>query len=137
MSILVLDTSVTLSWCFQDETNPYADKVLDAIAPAGALVPPIWPLEVVNVLVQAERLKRLTRAATAAFLGLLRQLPIVIEAEGTSKVFDSVLPLARASRLSAYDAAYLEQAMRSGLPLATLDRRLQKAAADIGIKLFS
>jgi len=76
---IVVDTSVVMSWCFEDETNPYADVTLDHLSKATAIVPAIWTLEVVNVLLMAERRKRLKPADSVRFLSLLSQLPIVVE----------------------------------------------------------
>ncbi len=132
----VLDASVTLAWCFEDEAGPYADAVLERFTEATALAPIIWPLEVGNALVVAERRGRVTAADTARFLNLLRQLPIVVEGETASRLFGEILALAREHRLSTYDAAYLDLAMRSGLPLATQDTALREAAARCGVKAY-
>ena len=71
----VLDTSVTIAWCFEDEVTPYTEAVLDRLETTTALVPPVWQLEVANVLLVGERRKRLTQAQTARFVQLLRALP--------------------------------------------------------------
>jgi hypothetical protein len=76
---LVLDASVTLAWAFEDEENGYSDFVLEALAEAKACVPIVWPLEVGNTLLVAERRGQLNQAATVQFLALLWQLPIVVE----------------------------------------------------------
>jgi len=75
MSSFILDASLTMSWCFQDEVNSYADEVLNSLAHNRAVVPEIWPLEVGNVLLVAERHNRISRSDSSHFLDLLRQLP--------------------------------------------------------------
>jgi predicted nucleic acid-binding protein len=124
----VVDNSVVMSWCFQDESNRYADEILDRLEEATALVPAIWPLEVGNVLLIAERKKRLSQADSARFLILLFELPILVEQETPERMVREILALAREQKLSSYDASYLDLAMRRGLPLATLDANLSAAA---------
>ena len=77
----IVDNSVVMSWCFKDESNQYADAILDTLNKSTAVVPPIWPLEVVNVLLVAERRKRLSKADSVRFITLLTQLPITVEQE--------------------------------------------------------
>jgi predicted nucleic acid-binding protein len=133
----VIDNSVVMSWCFKDETSQYADAILDRLQESTAFVPSIWPLEVVNVLLVAERKKRLRQADSVRFITLLSQLPITVEYERTGTVMNDLLTLARASDLSSYDASYLDLSMRKGLPLATLDGRLLKAAKKTNVPIFS
>jgi predicted nucleic acid-binding protein len=132
----VLDCSVAMAWCFEDECDKYADAVLEALSGTEAVVPAIWPLEVANVLLVAERRKRLMKADTARFAELLGGLPIVVEWMNSESVLSRVLDNAREFRLSAYDAAYLELAMRQGLALATRDKALRAAAKKGGVRLF-
>jgi len=133
---LVLDASITLSWCFEDEVEAYADAVLEGLEVGKAIVPSVWPLEVGNALLVAERRGRLSEAESARFLALLEQLPIGVEHEPLGRVFGRVVELARRCSLSVYDASYLELAMRSGVPLATRDERLLQAAAECGVEVF-
>ena len=133
---LVLDASVTMAWAFEDETNAYPDLVLESLAEAKAFVPAIWPLEVGNALLVAERRGRLTQADTVQFLALLWQLPIVVEPERPERMLGEILALAREQGLSTYDATYLHLAMRRGLPLATTDELLRQAATRAGVPLF-
>jgi predicted nucleic acid-binding protein len=132
----VVDNSVVMSWCFRDETNQYADTVLERLAEATAFVPSIWPLEVVNVLLVAERKKRLSKADSVRFITLLSQLPIIIEHERPEGIMSDLLALARATNLSSYDASYLDLSMRKGLPIATLDTRLTDAARLVNVPVF-
>jgi len=124
----VVDNSVVMSWCFKDEANKYTDAVLDSLAESYAVVPSIWPLEVVNALLVSERRRRLSEAASIRFLTLLAQLPLTVEQEQSEKAMMRILALARKHKLSSYDASYLDLAMRSGLPIATLDKNLRAAA---------
>ena len=134
--VLVLDASVTLAWAFEDEGSAYTDLVLESLTEAKALTPTIWPLEVGNALLVAERRGRLNQAATVQFLALLWQLPIVIEPERPERMLGEILSLAREQGLSTYDATYLHLAMRQGFPLATTDEFLRKAATRAGVQLF-
>jgi len=124
----VIDNSVVMSWCFKDQANSYADSILKKLTDAVAYVPSVWSLEVVNVLLAAERKKCISEADSVHFISLLSQLPIVVEYESPEKAMKDLLGLARAHSLSSYDASYLDLAMRKGLPLATLDDKLRKAA---------
>jgi predicted nucleic acid-binding protein len=133
----VLDNSVAMVWGFDDEADPYAEAVLDLMPTARAHVPALWPLEVANVLLVGERRRRITPADTAKFLSLLGTFPIVVDDETSARAWNDSLALARAQKLSVYDAAYLELAMRRGLPLATLDDKLNVAAAAVGVPLHS
>jgi predicted nucleic acid-binding protein len=131
----IVDNSVVMSWYFKDETNKYADTVLDRLTEATAVVPSIWPLEVVNVLIVSDRQKRLSESDSIRFLTLLSQLPIVVEYE-RPEMMKELLALARAYNLSSYDASYLYLAMRKGLPIATLDNKLIEAARSIGVPIL-
>ena len=132
----VVDNSVVMSWCFKDETNKYADTVLDRLTESAAVVPSIWPLEVVNVLLVAERQKRLSESDSIRFITLLSQLPIVVEYERPEKMMKELLALARAYNLSSYDASYIDLAMRKGFPIATLDNKLIEAARRIDVQIL-
>lgn len=133
----VLDASVTLAWCFPDEHTTYAEAALDLLANGvEAITPAIWPFEVANALLAGEKRKRVTVAQVTSILRRIADLPISVDPVQTSDAFQQVLPLARQTGLTEYDAAYLELALRRGLPLATLDVRLEKAAKDAGIVLL-
>jgi len=124
-----------MAWCFEDEADRYADSVLDLLADAEAIVPSIWSLEVANVLLVGERRKRLTEADSLRFVNLLRALPITIDQETGNRAWSETLSVGRENRLSSYDAAYLELAMREGVALATRDDRLKEAAGKCGVTL--
>ena len=136
MSRVVVDASTTLAWCFPDETSEYADSVLVALEGCTILVPAVWSFELANAVLVGERKKRLNQPEIKGFTTLLESLSIVQDAQPISDNIRSVLPLARAHGLTAYDAAYLELSIRRSAPLATLDRNLRKAAKESGIELF-
>jgi predicted nucleic acid-binding protein len=134
----VLDASVAVAWCFEDETAKFTEGVLDLIsAGAEALVPSIWPLEISNALLIAERRKRIALAKVTALLHRIAGLPIHVTRTESKQAFEQILPMARQQGLSQYDAAYLELAVREGLALATLDGELQRAAKATGVELLS
>lgn len=124
----VVDCSVVMTWCFKDENSPYSDFILDKLENAIAYVPSIWPLEVGNVLLVAERKKRISEAGSTRFLALLTELPLTIDQETPERMITQIFALARKHNLSSYDASYLDLAMRKGLPVATLDKSLLAAA---------
>jgi predicted nucleic acid-binding protein len=133
----VLDCSLALAWCFPDEKAPGPQAVLDSLATAIAVVPSLWHLEVGNALLVGERKKRCSQADTVSWLGFLASLPIVVDEETALRAWSDVLNLARTHDLSAYDAAYLELALRRGLPLASLDTKLNAAAAAAGVPMYT
>ncbi|NJD18244.1 MAG: type II toxin-antitoxin system VapC family toxin [Gemmatimonadetes bacterium] len=132
----VLDASVTLAWCFEDEGGDYALRVLDALRTSEAVAASLWPLEVANGLAVAERRGRLDAPAAARFMELVLALPIAVDPVSRASGLRSAHRMARTRGLSAYDAAYLELALRCGTPLATLDTRLREAAEAEGVRLF-
>ncbi len=135
----VLDNSVVMRWFFGDskpQELAYAGKVLDAMKKASAHVPVTWGLEVANVIAKAEAKALVTEARSGAFLEMLEGVDIEVDAATFPHALSDTLQLARRYRLSAYDASYLELALRLGLPLATLDEDLQKAAKKAGVKKF-
>lgn len=135
-SAFVVDNSVAMSWCFKDEANRYADSILDRMTDTKAVVPSIWPLEVVNVLLVAERMKRISESDSVRFITLLNQLPITIEQDQADRIMNELINLAREHGLSSYDACYLDLAMRMGLPIATLDKRLKSAAKKAKVPIY-
>lgn len=133
----VLDCSVTMAWCFDDEATPYTDGVGDSLADRSAVVPSIWPLEAANAAIMGERRKRLDEARSQRFFVLLDALPITVDDETSGRAFSDIVHLARTHQLTAYDAAYLELAIRRGLSLACLDGKLKTAAQAAGVSLYT
>jgi predicted nucleic acid-binding protein len=110
--------------------------LLDRLATTSAVVPALWPLEVANALLMGERRKRSTEAETINWTGILASLPIVIDGETNAHARSGTLSLARGHNLTAYDAAYLELAIRRSLPTATIDRKLKTAAEAVGVAIY-
>lgn len=137
MTRFVLDCSVTMGWCFEDEADTYARNVLESLAYSAAIVPALWPLEVANVLLGAERRRRIGRADSARFLELIGQLPVTVAASPDLQELPGLIALGRERGLSAYDTTYLRLALREGLPLATRDRGLRTAARAAGVPVFA
>jgi predicted nucleic acid-binding protein len=133
---LIVDCSMAMAWYFKDKATPYTNSVLASLATERAVVPVQWPLEVANVLLMAERRRRSNQTRAAKWLRYLSALPIAIDQETPFRSFDPIINLARSQKLTAYDASYLELAVRRGLPLATLDRDLKKAAQVVGVSLY-
>ena len=132
----VLDCSVAISWCLVDENNDYANSILATMVDSEAFVPGIWSLEIANTLVVAERRNRMTKEQSEEAINLLQSLLIQVDIATDTNALDATLKLARQEGLSAYDAAYLELALRLKLPLATLDNRLAEAAIRCGVSLI-
>jgi predicted nucleic acid-binding protein len=134
VSWIVLDASVTLSWCFPDEQTPSAMGVLDLLkAGDRALVPAFWCSEVLNSLLVGERKGRISAEQTRAFLEDLRALRPTLDNASLELVLRDIQYLCRQHGLASYDALYVELAMRSESPLATLDKKQRDAALAVGV----
>ena len=132
----VVDNSVALAWCFEDEhTQPILD-LLDRVAETGAVAPSLWPLEALNGLLIAERRRRLDTKRRQRLADFLRDLPVTLDAETADQAWTATARLAERYRLPLYDAAYLELALRRKLPLATLDQDLIRAGKALGMTLL-
>ena len=136
MKEIVVDASVAMTWCFPDENSGYAHAVLDELSGISAVVPALWTIEVANALAVGERRKRITGADSSRFVDLVSALSIRFDSRTAGRALSHALPLARAYGLSAYDATYLELAMRESAPLATLDDRLRAAAEASGVLIY-
>ena len=130
----VLDASVTLAWALADEEDALADRAFAAMRTDPAVVPALWWFEIRNSLLTAERRSRLSIADVTRVLGDLARLPIALDRDPDESL---LLSVARRRRLTVYDAAYLELALRHALPLATLDRQLAAAAQAEGVDLLA
>ena len=135
----VLDASVALLWLVP-QTNPsgidYADAILTAMKESQAVVPSLFALEVANVVAKVESKGVVTQADSQRYISLLGQLNMATDQATMVHALGDTLNLARRYKLSAYDAAYLELALRAGLSLATLDADLAKAATSAGVPVF-
>jgi predicted nucleic acid-binding protein len=133
----VLDASIALAWALPDETSLQADQFLSRVSGKDVLwVPSSWWYEVANALILAERRKRLTEANGIQLRELYGMLPIKTDMIIGPDTIERLRTLGREYRLSAYDATYLELALRKGLRLATLDQTLQSAARKAGVRIL-
>jgi predicted nucleic acid-binding protein len=132
----VVDNSVALTWCFEDERTPATAALLEQVGESGAQAPMLWPLEALNGLLVAERRGRLDASQRQRLAGFLRALPITLDVDTASQAWTETARLAGRFGLSAYDAAYLELAQRRDLPLASLDRALRAAATVLGLTVL-
>ncbi len=136
MSRFVLDASVVLTWCFPDENTALAQHVAHRFKQGDtALAPSFWPHEVLNALLAGEKRKRISQDMMQSFLVDLAALPVTLEQFPAGVVFDRIQPLSRKHGLTAYDSAYLDLALESGLALATLDEALIRACKNTGAVL--
>ncbi len=133
---LVLDTSVTMAWYFEDESTAATEGVLDRVTETGAVVPTLWRLEVGNTLQMAIRRKRIDAAYRDAVLTELAAMPIAVDPATDVHAWTTALRLSERFDLTLYDAVFLELAQRRALPLATLDRELRAAGSRLGVELL-
>ena len=130
----VLDASVTAAWCFPDEQSIVADAAMQRLLDDEALAPSLWTLEIRNILIVNERRGRIDTADADAFLRDLDGLPIRVRHDADLR---AIFSLARKHQLTAYDAAYLDLALRTSAALATLDQSLARAARAEGVQLIA
>lgn len=128
----VVDASVAASWLLPDESDGRAQAAFDRLDAGPAFAPSLWWFEIRNIFIVSERRGRLTAVQTQQALQLLSQLPIVLDHDADDGL---LLALARERRLTVYDAAYLELALRRRAPMATLDDALARAALAAGVAL--
>lgn len=133
---LVVDSSVAMAWCFLDEATPSTTNVLERMADEIALVPGLWFLEVTNVLFLAEKKGRIDANRAAEFIALIGSFQLEVDDAVSDRAFDRLLPFCRNHQLTSYDAVYLDLVVHRGLPLATLDEPLRKAAEELGVPLL-
>ena len=132
---LVIDASLTMTWYFEDEATAATEALLDVVAKSGAVVPPLWRLEVASGFQSGIRRKRIDAAYRDASMADLGRMPITVDPDTDIYVWTTTLQLADRYRLTIYDACYLELAQRRSLPLATLDAELRAAAQALGLPL--
>ena len=133
---IVLDCSAALSWCFEDEMTVASRRLLTTVMDGEVVVPSLWHLEIINILQMAERKNRITQAQTTEFLTLLGKLNIAVDEQTSLRAFNGTIDLCRLTSLTAYDAAYLELALRRGLKLASKDKMLLKISKALGVKVL-
>ncbi len=132
----VIDASVALSWFLQEEHSPASDHLFAQVAEEGAIVPSLWRLEIANALQVAVRRNRIDRAYRDATIQRAGRLPIEVDPETDTHAWTRTLHLSERHNITVYDAAYLELALRRGLPLATRDQDLAKAAIASGVSVL-
>jgi predicted nucleic acid-binding protein len=139
MTGFVLDTSVSMRWLLASEKpsdQHYAEATLKSLLETEAMVPNLWHLEACHVLLGAEKRGEVSAGEVEGFVSQLENLPILVDPFTAHQSFSRTMALSRIYTLSSYDAAYLELAMREGLPLATLDKQLIKAARKAGVERY-
>jgi predicted nucleic acid-binding protein len=132
----VVDSSVALSWCFEDERTPATKALLERVGESGAVAPQLWPAEVLNGLMTAERRQRIDASRRRQLADFLRDLPITLDPETTIHLWGATQGLAERFRLTVYGAIYLEMAQRRHLALASLDNALRDAATALGVPVL-
>jgi predicted nucleic acid-binding protein len=133
---LVLDSSITVAWLYREEATESVDEIFKNLVEVGAWVPALWHLEVANVLQIGIRRQRHGPDFRDRILSNLSEFPIQVDPETPRQAWGATARLAERHRLTVYDSAYLELAQRRGLPLATLDGDLRRAAVSEGIQLL-
>lgn len=134
---IVIDASIAIAWASSDEESEIAERAIQQVLDQRGVVPQLWALEVGNIIAVNERRGRLTTDEAAGIAADLARLPLDIDSETASRGLFETFDLARTTGLTVHDAAYLELAVRTRLPLATLDRRLREAAVQHGIGVSS
>ena len=134
MADLVIDVSISATWCFKDEATDYTENLLDAVSGSSeATAPTLWAYKIRNSVLSGVRRKRITQADADAFLQSIADLRIIL-VDPVS--YDDIFALAGRHKLTVYDASYLDLAIRLQLPLASFDAELIRAAAQVGVAMF-
>ena len=139
MTEFVLDHSVAMRWLIESKKKAdqnYAEAVLKTMIDTDSIVPDLWHLEAANVLLGLEKHGDATTGEIERFISQLENLPIRIDPLTADQSLKRTLVLAKAYKLSSYDAAYLELAIRESVPLATLDKALLRAARNAGVDIY-
>ncbi|MFM8608479.1 MAG: type II toxin-antitoxin system VapC family toxin [Hyphomicrobiales bacterium] len=137
---LVVDASVAARWLSKDGSPAdiaYSNGILERLTLPNerAHVPCHWSLEITNVATRGERMGYIERSMVEYFLQLIEDIDFQIDVEASTRALTDLTDLAREFRLTPYDAAYLELAMRLECPLATLDKDLRRAAERAGVEV--
>ena len=134
---LVVDASVALSWVLPDENAKYTNASLAHVLEEGAVVPTIWSAEIANGLLTSVRRKRLEIDGVPRALLLFESLRIELDVHGGRDSVRRMFDAGSASGLTAYEASYLDLCVRAGLPIATQDAELERAARKAGVPIFA
>jgi predicted nucleic acid-binding protein len=133
--MFVLDCSVALAWCLPDEQSDYATQTFDLLLDQQAIVPSLWHLEVINVLLMAQRRNRLEKNKISNILQTLSHLNISTDKKHIEINEPNFISFAVKHQITSYDAAYLYLARRENIPLATLDKKMKQIAQNLGVFL--
>ena len=135
MAAVVIDASIASAWCFPDEQTDYTTAVFQAVSSSAvdSVAPRLWAYEIRNSVLMGIRRGRISKPDSEQFLISLNDLNVRLSEPAS---YDDVFSLAQKHGLTVYDAAYLDIAMQEGLPLASLDRQLIRAAETVGVSLF-
>ena len=136
MNNFILDCSVYMSWCFNEETIKASSKILNSITKKGIIVPSLWVYEVTNTLTVSVRRKKLTVADAHDLINNIQLLPIEFD-KPTIENMSNIFNIANEHKLSAYDAAYIELALRTNTQIASFDKEVIKVSGKLGIKIFN
>ena len=136
MAVSVLDSSMALAWVLPRQQTARTKALLDQTTEHGSLTTTLWPIEVANVLLVYERRGQMTTAERMNAIGFFGGLPIETDDQTATRAWGKAFDLALAHKLTVYDAGYLELALRAGLPLATLDGALCRAATALGVPVL-
>ena len=139
MTGFILDNSVAMRWLLatpKAADQKYAERVLITLSDVDTIVPNLWHLEASNVLIGAEKRGEINLGDSEGFIIQLENLPVQVDSLTAHQAFSRIISIARTYKLSSYDAAYLELAIREGLPLATLDSDLRKAAKKAKVAIY-
>ncbi|NOQ78541.1 MAG: PIN domain-containing protein [Gammaproteobacteria bacterium] len=139
MTDFVLDNSVSMRWLLASEKasdQKYAENVLESMRDVDVLTPNLWHLEAISVLIGAEKRGEVSLGEIERFISQLENLPIHVDPLTAHQAFSRTLVLSREYNISSYDASYLELAMREGLPLSSLDKKLVKAAKKADVDIY-
>lgn len=130
----ILDCSVAVAWCFEDETSVYTESVLASLTKVNAIVPKLWYIEIANVLLMAQKRERINDNGIFHFLSLLEKLPIIDDK--TDRTIIDLVMLSQKYQLTSYDGCYLNLCLQYNLPLATMDKKLISALQSAGGKIY-
>ncbi len=125
-----------MAWCFEQEASAASDALWTRANGEGLLVPVHWPIEIASVVLMGEKRRRITVEEADDFLWVLDMLRIEIDTHGAGQAWPALMKLARETALTVYDAAYLDLALRTKLPLATRDKALSVAAIARGVSVI-
>ena len=133
----IIDASIGVAWCVQNQAGSFSDAVLTATIDHGGRVPPQFWFEVLHSVSRLQRRGAVGREIVSRFLETIPELPLIIEPAYSAEATCDLYRLADRYALSIYDASYLELALRAGLPIATRDEKLARAAKQAGVSLFT